>query len=518
MLPNKQEEKLRIEENIRLKALFKTLADPRCREDDHKELLEGALDAYDVSRGQLSKNQKAIQLYYLSEFADIQWPEQEKSSLLPLTAFSNPGFLPPEVKDKSKQMTTLRDRGMFAPGRNDCNRQYSKYRVLIGPVYDVVLNKNINILTGCAPNLMTSPKDIEKYIIDRNKLNRKEYNETCLKIAELFCAAAKKQGYNKMVMPDFGLGVYLKKLTDERQREIARECMYGAFARAAEHYRIKIDWVIFGKGIDTTIQKKYNNKFFNFDQGDIFARFKEADDKTVFINPGSDRTVGGDLWMENPRTLEEQDAQRTQLIATMSAGMNSHLKAQFTSRNQQKCIIPQLQPTTSAETPETEEKREAGARPPAAGRKTGLQRNCIIPQLQPTTSAGKQEGLEQKAERPAPLRNYRKCNNLLVNRELFALQPGDKPKQSVGRVLFGNGGGTFFHPGRDRGAWAQAGYYARNALLTAAVGVLIAAAATATAALSSYLLLGAAVGLVIYGLAAMCFSDSTQTQRSPMTM
>lgn len=479
MLPNKQEEKLRIEENIRLKALFKTLADPRCREDDHKELLEGALDAYDVSRGQLSKNQKAIQLYYLSEFADIQWPEQEKSSLLPLTAFSNPGFLPPEVKDKSKQMTTLRDRGMFAPGRNDCNRQYSKYRVLIGPVYDVVLNKNINILTGCAPNLMTSPKDIEKYIIDRNKLNRKEYNETCLKIAELFCAAAKKQGYNKMVMPDFGLGVYLKKLTDERQREIARECMYGAFARAAEHYRIKIDWVIFGKGIDTTIQKKYNNKFFNFDQGDIFARFKEADDKTVFINPGSDRTVGGDLWMENPRTLEEQDAQRTQLIATMSAGMNSHLKAQFTSRNQQKCIIPQLQPTTSA---------------------------------------GKQEGLEQKAERPAPLRNYRKCNNLLVNRELFALQPGDKPKQSVGRVLFGNGGGTFFHPGRDRGAWAQAGYYARNALLTAAVGVLIAAAATATAALSSYLLLGAAVGLVIYGLAAMCFSDSTQTQRSPMTM
>ena len=45
-------------------------------------------------------------------------------------------------------------------------------------------------------------------------------------------------------MPNYGLGVYLKMLSED-SKKIARDIMRNAFATAAQNHKVKIKWVIY---------------------------------------------------------------------------------------------------------------------------------------------------------------------------------------------------------------------------------------------------------------------------------
>lgn len=232
--------------------------------------------------------------------------------------------------------------GFLAPNPTDDGvdelRSYSCYRIVHGPIPFYLDNQFeeatvIPVLSTCAPNLMgSSPKDLKAYSegfgTKERALRKGPYKEQCQKLADFIVRTAKDQGYNCLVMPPFGVGVYIKTLAKPSKKE-ATKIMFEAFAAAAERHELSIDWTIWDKSDNPErtkqILKNYarDNGFINpVITNDIItytAHCRAKGCNAVMLNPGSDRTIGGHYTARNPKTLEEQMAQQSDLVLLHSA-------------------------------------------------------------------------------------------------------------------------------------------------------------------------------------------------------
>ena len=281
------------------------------------------------------------------------WASQNNKSLSNVMQFTNPGYA--DIKN-SANLKTLKNKGLLAPDSNpnsNKDRVYSKLRVITADV--VLLNdpdfKTVSVMTTAAPNLMGSSPGDSKEFTPKGIFNEAKYKTACVEQANLICRAAKEQGFTKIGMPDFGLGVYLNTLDDSEKLK-AREAMLTAFSKAALDHNIAIDWIIYDQ--DPNCQKNIadsqsaGNAKFIIKTGDLLLEMKEAaksGQNITFINPGSDRTIGGNFTADNPKTLEEQIAQQTSLLASMSVCFNPQIKDEYEKvinmTSDQVCVPPE---------------------------------------------------------------------------------------------------------------------------------------------------------------------------------
>lgn len=215
------------------------------------------------------------------------------------------------------------------------SRTAMKFQALycVAPEHDVNVTdpaqfKTYPLIIARGANLMgTSQKDEARYIEEGNKLNDIYFSADMSKIAMTICYAAKEKGHTKMIMPAFGAGIYLNKLSGNA-KTTAREIIVRAFNDAAKEYGINIDWVVFSKSGEAEI-KNYKTILENdmdaklqFVQGDIFTladNAKQNNENFVLLCPGSDATIGGhfeDAGTPGQRvTLEEPMARRFGTVA-----------------------------------------------------------------------------------------------------------------------------------------------------------------------------------------------------------
>ncbi len=320
-------------------------------------------EAFDKIDSRLQTSLRACEDSFRIHFAN-SWKEKTKShDAQELMQFINPGY----AKEPNK--TELIKKNLLAPEKSqktDELRALSKYRLITSDV--VLLNQTnfptVSLMTIAAPNLMgTSPEDLATYanedqdsnikhkkpikslhgggplVIDgktvyERKLTTDKYKEICREQADLICSAAIEQGKKKIIMPDFGLGVYLRCLSKESQED-ARQIMLSAFQRAATYHKINIEWIIWENDPDHdkkfSASKDYGSGRFKIVSGDLLKEMdKAANNKdVVFVNPGSDRTIGGAFEVNDPKTLEEQIAQTTSLVITQSACFNPEVEKQY---------------------------------------------------------------------------------------------------------------------------------------------------------------------------------------------
>ncbi len=269
--------------------------------------------------------------------------------------FTNPGYLyllPDEQKQDTQIQDNvyplLREKELLVSSPKDKNahqdRTFSRERVIVTTVtsYDDP-KKSAYLMTACAPNLMrTGQKDLDDFseeTLEGRVLKQKPYQDACRKLANLICAAAKKEKKTELVMPDFGVGAYIRQLNFESQL-LAKELMRDAFAIAAARHDIRITWIIWDGGgyrnaeraakVKADAQKEVEqlNNLYSFSEklsfkaGNFLEEMKQATDQQIFLNPGSDRTIGGKYYVDGAMTLEEQIAQQFDVIETASVGLN----------------------------------------------------------------------------------------------------------------------------------------------------------------------------------------------------
>jgi hypothetical protein len=226
------------------------------------------------------------------------------------------------------QLNQLTNMNYFAPEGNQVSgREYTKFRVIVSEVpminQDGTVTK-MKVITTCAPNLMgTSAMDMKLVDKSTGKVNQEAYKKTCDEIAGLIAYAAKENGIHPLKISEFGLGVYIQKLS-ESEKNVARSIMYKAFAEAATKYEVQIDWLIWSKNrdVDSSVKNLNDTHFKNYtfihaESGDLIAdvqKWKDKDTNVAELNNGSDRTIGGHLTMINPTTTEEQLGQASLLV------------------------------------------------------------------------------------------------------------------------------------------------------------------------------------------------------------
>jgi hypothetical protein len=284
------------------------------------------------------KQQKEQTICFLDEFLNI-----EKGHELDTTRL---GYLP--LKD-----TTYKNKKKFlAPEATDINpknRRLSRYRLIYGPV-DFYLNSQfdkptiIPLITACAPNLMgTSQADLDEFTDGNEQKNRtlkiEEYQKECNKIADFIVSEAKNAGYERLIMPEFGVGVYIKTLSAESQKT-AKKLMYQAFATAAKTHEIQIDWIIWSQQSYTEAKKELlksyseNNTYIKpVIADDILSHAQNMQEQginCITLNAGSDRTVCGKYTTKHPTTIEEQIAQQSDL-AFLHTNLNDEMVNTFNS-------------------------------------------------------------------------------------------------------------------------------------------------------------------------------------------
>lgn len=297
-----------------------------------KDYIEG--DQERLTRIQQLQKQQLI--YFLDDFLNI-----EKGKELETTRI---GYKPLESAHYTPQQLNL------APPANQIkseNRRLSRYRLVYGPV-DFYLGSQLEestripVITACAPNLMgSSPGDLDEFSTGgsaNRQLKVDAYEKECQKLADFIVGAAKHNGQERLIMPAFGVGVYINKL-NPHSKDLARKAMFKAFAQAAEHYQLNIDWIVWSG--DRNPQEAAQ-KLSSYVSGNAFMRpvvhadmmlyaqelLEENNEKVVLLNPGSDRTIGGAYTHKNPKTLEEQMAQQSDLVLLHSE-FNKPMVAKF---------------------------------------------------------------------------------------------------------------------------------------------------------------------------------------------
>lgn len=227
------------------------------------------------------------------------------------------------------------------------SRPLSRKRVIIGPVnfYFDDGEKQVNVITACAPNLMgTSEKDQSDFSKGSHTqwsnhsrkdapcerhLKVDDYTDECNKLAQFILSSAKAEGIELLIMPAFGVGVYINTLS-ESSKEKAKKAMYRAFATAAEDLEISVQWIVWDGLADAGAECDFYNDlssgrdYIMSITGDIFELAK-ADYQCNFaiLNAGSDRTIGGLYTKKGATTMEEQIAQRSDLLFLQSATFNA---------------------------------------------------------------------------------------------------------------------------------------------------------------------------------------------------
>lgn len=264
--------------------------------------------------------QKSVKVYTNQEYASKVNPDFNKpGNFIVNEFFENAGIANEQVQADKAVHHKLAAQNVFAPEKNrqvDDARQYTKYRVIVSKVPFMNADGTLEIrkvITTCAPNLMNSSPADEKEFVRNGKLNVQAYDRACNKIAALIVHAAKANGMDPLDVAEFGLGVYLNAFNhNPEQKELARACMYKAFASAAKTHGVKVNWLIYGHPEKASakadeLNNKYNFSAMEFKSGDIMKSQNS-------LNNGSDRTIGGKSNHVNPATTEEQLAQCSFLI------------------------------------------------------------------------------------------------------------------------------------------------------------------------------------------------------------
>lgn len=308
--------------------------------------IQRGLTMEDLPRFQrIVENQKKQSIEFLDEFLSIK-PGHELDT-------TNVGRFPERPKDIDRLKQYL------APHRDEIegkDRRLSRYRLIYGPV-DFYLGQQfdkpttLNVITTCAPNLMgTSEIDLNEFSYGKNgvrELRDDAYEKECQKLAKFIVKTAKDKGTTKLVMPAYGVGVYISQLNDESKQR-ATEIMFKAFATAAFECRLEVDWVVHegsrhAKDTQSKLSsfKAPNNRFMNaVISRDIleYAESQSQHGQVSVLNPGSDRTIGGNYTQENATPLEEQIAQQSDLVllhTTFNGPMVRQFQDSFEKRKQQ---------------------------------------------------------------------------------------------------------------------------------------------------------------------------------------
>ncbi|WP_173237650.1 hypothetical protein [Legionella antarctica] len=289
--------------------------------------------------------QKQQRIFFLDEFLNVEQGKELETTRI--------GYQPLDyVAYKSDQLTLAPDGGAI----NEKNRRLSRYRLVYGPV-DFYLSNQLNkpteipVITACAPNLMgTSQVDLDEFS-EAGILKADQYGNECRKLADFIVSQAKANGNQRLIMPTFGVGVYIDQLNPYYgSQETAQRIMYGVFAEAAKKHEVNVDWVVWNDlgnpdGSITTTQRyqsyvpgnKYMNAVLHTDMISYGQEQQQKGEKVVLLNPGSDRTIGGAYTHRNPKTLEEQIAQKSDLILLHSE-LNQSMTHVFDTEFQQRKI------------------------------------------------------------------------------------------------------------------------------------------------------------------------------------
>ncbi|MBA2656069.1 MAG: hypothetical protein H0U70_03695 [Tatlockia sp.] len=257
--------------------------------------------------------QKRQSIFFLDEFLEIESGKELDTTRI--------GYRPLWHKYSDQELILAPELAPF--------RYLSSYRLISGPV-DFYIDSHpteIHLITTCAPNLAgSSPVDLNNFSTggDKNRQIKIDvYRAECIKLADFIVNTVQESGKTRLIMPAFGVGVYIDKL-DNSSKALAREAMYKAFATAALKHKIVIDWVVWGKdkfALET--QQKLqsyapDNQFIRpiIHEDILVYAHKECIEKgeLVLLNPGSDRTIGGQYHRKDKQTLEEQIAQQSDLI------------------------------------------------------------------------------------------------------------------------------------------------------------------------------------------------------------
>jgi len=198
--------------------------------------------------------------------------------------------------------------------------------------------KSVSIITGCGPNLMgSSPKDLKEFSIGTGKkyrtLKSRPYKNAYRELANLICVTAKNKGKKEIVIPaNFGTGAYIKTL-NKQSKILARKIVRDAFAVAAKRNHIRIKGIISSRlpnakrqARELTEEYRSSHSELTFQSGNFLDEMREAQPDQLFLNPGSDRTIGGKYIQYPSATLEEQIAQEYNLIESISAALNPKVK------------------------------------------------------------------------------------------------------------------------------------------------------------------------------------------------
>lgn len=278
----------------------------------------------------LDQLQKEQQIFLHEEYARI--PLEHAADTMKI------GYLPAGMPE------TEANKNFLAP-REAHYRHLSRYRIVYGTVQDMSpAATRFPVLTTCAVNLSgTSERDLKDFtqgLGDNRLLNAAKYQQECEKGADFIVGTVKNQNKTRLIMPAFGVGVYIAKLAPEEKVK-AKEIMYKAFEKAASKHKVKVEWLIWAQENDALATKRANDEGNQLsrlvDQSEFIKPVTHHDIITysmeeslskkdfVMLNPGSDRTVGGKYITLNPKTLEEQIAQKTILMELQSATFNPYL-------------------------------------------------------------------------------------------------------------------------------------------------------------------------------------------------
>ena len=304
----------------------------------------------------VKKKQHQQSIHFLDDFLNIEQGKELDTTRIGYPPLDTVSYKPSEL--------------VLAPAAHTIrpeNRRLSRYRLVYGPV-DFYLGSQLErpteipVITACAPNLLGSSRvDLDEFSIGgecNRRLKVKEYGTECNKLAEFIVGTAKQQEHTRLIMPAFGVGIYISKL-DKASKKIAREKMYSAFAEAALKHQIQIDWIVWAGDPNSAQTAKtlarYSAKnpsmqpVIHEDMMLYAQEFATGQEKIVVLNPGSDRTIGGAYTTKHPRTLEEQMAQQSDLVLLHSQSnqpMVEQFKEEFAQRKQlQQSSIGKQQPS-----------------------------------------------------------------------------------------------------------------------------------------------------------------------------
>ncbi len=314
------------------------------------------LNAAQQTRAQRIKNNLAKQVaYFTDDFLAITPGNELLTTRI--------GYVPPNGSNIT----------LLAPDKNQANayRHLTRQRLVYGPV-DFYLDSQfatpteIPIITTCAINLMgTSPHDSANFN-PNGVFNTVEYQKECDKLADFIVSAAIKHGHDRLVMPAFGVGLYIQTLAPASQDK-ARELMYKAFAQAAQKQQLQVDWIVWAKDPKknqlqqqlSALSNPYINPIIHEDFLQYGQELLANNVNAVLLNAGSDRTVGGKYTANKGRMdklpVEEQMTQQSDLAllhTEYNKVMADNFKKQVAARRMQVAQPkPRRIPATAPYTP-----------------------------------------------------------------------------------------------------------------------------------------------------------------------